>query len=29
MLALYQFPAFKQKHLLTRYLPDVEQVQEK
>lgn len=29
MFALYQFPAFKQQHLLTNYLPDEEQVQEK
>lgn len=29
MFALYQFPASRQKHLLTSYLPDEEQVQEK
>lgn len=26
---LYQYPDFKRKHLLTDYLPDEEQVQEK
>lgn len=29
MFAIYQFPAFKQKDLLSNYLPDEEQVQEK
>lgn len=29
MFALHQFPASRQKHLLTSYLPDEEQVQEK